>query len=487
MRPRALVLALVLGLAAVAPAVALERVRGVLHVHSDLTTGDFTLEELVGLADQQGIGVLLLSENYLLRVTYGLPPFRALTRVGRRARSIGDAPERYLARVADVRRRLPHVLLIPGVEVMPHYHWTGSPLALDLTVHNLQKNILVFGITDPAALRTLPAPGHPPAGHYTIQSIADALPVLLLVPGVVLLLRRRPVRRRLGRGAVIVVRRRAWVRGALLCAIGAAALARGWPFTVDTYSTSSDPGIAPYQALIDRVERLGGATVWSFPEARDLGEEYFGPVRVGWLTEPYADDLLKTFRYTAFGAVYEDTSTFERPGGGWDRLLAEYVRGERSRPAWAVAESGFHGLTAGKQVGPLQTVFLVAEKSEAGVLDALRRGRMYAVQRTRELGFDLAQFTVSAGGGTGAGAGETLQVRAGTPIELAVAVEASDARAHDVRVAIIVNGQAVALERGGTPFRTVYRTTTDGTPLVLRMEARGSQQRLLSNPIFVRP
>jgi hypothetical protein len=54
-------------------------------------------------------------------------------------------------------------------------------------------------------------------------------------------------------------------------------------------------------------------------------------------------------------------------------------------------------------------------------------------------------------------------------------------------VAIVANGRAVALERGGTPLRTVYRATTDGTPLVLRMEARGSQQRVLSNPIFVRP
>ena len=482
----ALILALGLGLAAAAPAVALERVQGVLHVHSDTSTGDFGLEALVALADQQGIGALLLAENYRLRVTYGLPPFRALTRIGFQERSVGDAPERYLAGVAEVRRRLPHVLLIPGVEVMPHYYWTGSPLALDMTVHNLQKNILVFGVSDPAALRALPSAGHPSAGHYTLQSVADALPVLLAVPGVIALLRRRPVRRRLGRGAVIVVRRRAWVRGTLLGAIGVTALVRGWPFTADPFSTSSDPGIAPYQALIDRVEQLGGATVWSFPEARDVGEDRIGPVRVARLTEPHADDLLKSFRYTAFGAVYEDTSTFERPGGGWDRLLGDYVRGERSRPAWAVAESGFHGLTAGKQVGPLQTVFLVTERSEAGVLDALRRGRMYAVQRTRELGFDLAQLTVTAGGAS-AGAGETLQVPPGTRIELAVAVEASDGRAHDVRVVIVANGRAVALERGATPLRTVYRTTTDGTPLVLRVEARGSQQRVLGNPIFVRP
>ena len=486
MRRGTLALVALVMVAAAAPALALERVRGVLHVHSDLTTGDFTLEGLVGLAEQQGIGVLLLSENYLLRVAYGLPPFRALTRVTREERSVADAPEQYLDRVAAVRQRLPHVLLIPGVEVMPHYHWTGSPVALDMTVHNLQKNILVFGITDPAALRTLPAPGNAQAGEYTVQSVADALPVLLLIPGVAALLRRRPVRRRLGRGAVVVVRQRGWLPGTVLCVIGAAALVRGWPFTTDRYPTWQDAGVAPYQLLIDRVEQLGGVSVWSFPEARDIGEQQYGPVRVGWLTEPYADDLLKTFRYTAFGAVYEDTSTFERPGGGWDRVLGEYVRGERSRPAWAVAESGFHGLTAGKQVGPLQTVFLVESRTEAGVLDALRRGRMYAVQRTRELGFDLTQFAVTAGGAS-AGAGETLKAPAGTPIELSVAVEASDGRSHDVRLAVVANGRPVALERGGTPFRTVYRATTDGTPLVLRVEARGSQQRVLSNPIFVRP
>jgi hypothetical protein len=483
---RALVAAAVLVVATATSAVGLERVRGVLHVHSELTTGDFTLEALVGLADRQGIGALLLAENYRLQVEYGLPPFRALTRVTRRERSVGDVPEQYLGRVAEARRRLPHVLLIPGVEVMPHYHWTGSLAALDLTVHDLQKNLLVFGVTDPAALRTLPVPGNARTGGYTVQSLADALPVLLIVPGVLLLARRRVVRHPLGRGAVVVVRRRAWARGGLLCLVGVAALVRGWPFVTDRYPTWQDAGVAPYQDLIDGVEALGGATVWSFPEARDVGEQRYGPVRVGWLTEPYADDLLKTFRYTAFGAVYEDTSTFERPGGGWDRLLGEYARGERSRPAWAVGESGFHGLTAGKQVGSLQTVFLVEERSEAGVLDALRRGRMYAVQRTRELGFDLAQFTAS-GAEASAGAGETLRAPAGTPIELAVAVEASDGRAHDVRVAIVRNGVVAALARGATPLHAVHRETSDGSPLVLRVEARGSQQRLLSNPIFVRP
>jgi hypothetical protein len=480
--------ALVLVLAAVllaSPAAAVERVHAVVHVHSDLTTGDFSLEGLVGLADAQKVDALLLAENYLARVEYSLPPFRALTRVSREERSVAAAPERYLARVAEVRARLPHVLLLPGVEVVPHYHWTGSPLALDMTVHDVQKNLLVFGVTDPAALRSLPVAGNAAAGRYTLQSALDALPVLLLLPGAVLLARARPVRRRLGRGAFMVERRRPWARGLALCGLGTLALVRGWPFTVDAPPPGEDAGAAPYQALIDHVDRLGGATVWSFPEARDIGEQRVGPVRVGWLTEPYADDLLRTFRYTAFGAVYEDTSTFELPGGGWDRLLAEYARGERSRPAWALGESGFHGLTAGKQIGPIQTVFLAAERSEAAVLDALRAGRMYAMRRTPELGFDLSEFTATAGGAS-AGMGQTLRTPAGTPLEVRIAIDASDGAAHDVRVSLVRNGRLAVLERAATPYRTVYRETTDGSPIVLRVEARGAQQRVLGNPIFVR-
>jgi hypothetical protein len=484
--PRVLALALLLTLAASAPGAALERVRGVVHVHSDITTGDFSLEGLVGLADRQGIGALLLAENYRLRVEYGLPPFRALTRVTREERSLDGRLEQYLARVAEAQARLPHVLLIPGVEVVPHYHWTGSLAALDITVHDTQKNLLVYGVTEPRTLRALPVVGNPAAGVYGWQSLFDALPVLLLIPGAVLLLRPRTVRQRLGRGAVVVVRRRAWLPGLVLCAVGIVAAIRGWPFVSDRHPTWQPAGLTPYQELIDGVEQAGGAAVWSFPEAVDRGEQSFGPVRVGWLTEPYPDDLLRTFRYSAFGAVYEDTTTFEQPGGGWDRLLGEYARGERTRAAWALAESGFHGLSAGKQIGPLQTVFLVREKSTAGVLEALRQGRMYAVQRTRELGLDVAEFGVTAGGAT-AVVGETLRAPAGTPIELSITVEASDRKSHDVRVAVIGNGRLRALERGATPLRIVHREVSDGTPLVLRAEARGAQQRVLTNPIFVRP
>src|SRR5262249_44076670 len=233
-------------------------------------------------------------------------------------------------------------------------------------------------------------------------------------------------------------------------------------------------------------DRLGGVTMWSFPEVADTGQRKVGPLQVAWLTEPYADDLLRSFRYTAFGAVYEQPTRFTEPGLGWDRLLGQYVRGERSRPAWAVAESGFHGLARGKRLGPVQTVFLVDERSEAAVLDAFKRGRLYAVRRPPEIALVLSDFSITAATAT-AGSGETLRVAEGARLALRVVVASSDGSSHPLRVTLVRNGTAIETWAGHTPFTTIPGETFVRAPLVFRVAARGRPPpQLLTNPVFVR-
>lgn len=462
----------------------LTAVPAVVHLHSDLSSGQYTLEELAEMAERQGIGALLLSENYLNRVEYGVPPFRALTRVSQDAPSVHDRLGDYLDRVSRARAARPGVLLLPGVEVMPHYQWTGSPLTLELLVSNTQKNLLVWGLTDRATLAAIPVIGNGDGGEYSLQSLVDALPVLLLAPGVALLLVKRRRRQRIG-GAVIILPKRQWISGLVLCALAIATVIRGWPFTNSVYSAYRDHGVAPHQAVIDFVERHGGAAVWSFPEARDLGTQNVGPVRVTWSTEPYPDDLLRTFRYTAFGAVYEETTRVERPGGAWDRLLAQYAAGERSRPAWGLGESGFHDTNAGKRLARVQTVFLVRERTEAGVLEALRQGRLYARHRSQQTALALTEFTVASDDARSI-SGETLRPALGALITLSVGIDAVGAAATDLKVVLLKNGEIADAWTGGTPFRATYRETWDARPTVFRLEARGGGGRLLSSPIFVR-
>jgi len=80
-----------------------EPLAAVVHVHSDLSTGELSLEELADLAERRGLGAILLTENYLNRVEYSLPPFRALTRVTYESRSVRGRLDDYFARVAQAR------------------------------------------------------------------------------------------------------------------------------------------------------------------------------------------------------------------------------------------------------------------------------------------------------------------------------------------------------------------------------------------------
>ena len=475
-----------LALLSAAPASALERLPAVLHVHSTLSTGALSLEDVVATAEQQEIGAVLVTENYLLRVEYGLAPFRALTRLAYEEKSVLPRLDEYLARVEEVRRRFPRMVVMPGVEVMPHYHWSGTPFSLQLGLHDTQKNILVFGLRDAASLRALPAIGNPAARQIALQSLIDLVPALLVIPGIILLARPRSYRRRLGR-AVIVVRRRRWVLGGIVLALGVFGIIRAWPFTVDPYPPWRSYAVDPHQTFIDEAERLGGAAVWSFPEAPDGGERQVGPLRVRWKTDPYPDDLLRTTGYTAFGAVYEQPTRFTRPGEGWDRLLTQYAAGERARPVWGVGESGFHANRAGKRIGPIQTVFLVGERSEAAVLDALKRGRMYAVRHSGDAPLVLSEFVAASPEAT-AEMGDTLAAPSGTPIEVRATVQTADGKAHPVRIALVRDGEVVGTWSGPAPLRIVHRETSDTRRHYYRIYARVSTSDYqLGNPVFVAP
>ena len=81
-------------------------------------------------------------------------------------------------------------------------------------------------------------------------------------------------------------------------------------------------------------------------------------------------------------------------------------------------------------------MFLVEDRSERAVLDALKSGRMYAVQRARETELVLAGFAARAGAAS-ATSGETLRVAAATPVEVSVDVETTGAPARDVRVTLV--------------------------------------------------
>src|SRR5207244_10419273 len=114
----------------------------VFHVHSDISTGSDSLESLVAQARSYGIEAIILTDNFLLRFEYGLFPLRGLIRrTVTRSSIMSPGVDRYLEPLGELNRRHPEVMVIPGVEVVPHYYWTGSVFQKDLTMHDAQKDM----------------------------------------------------------------------------------------------------------------------------------------------------------------------------------------------------------------------------------------------------------------------------------------------------------------------------------------------------------
>jgi hypothetical protein len=461
----------------------------ILHVHSTWSTGSTSLDELAGAAERAGVGALILTENYLARVEYGLFPFRQVLRWTEGVHSLtpGTLPD-YLAAVREAQGRHPDVLLVPGLEVVPHYHWSGSPWNGTLTLHNTQKNILVVGV-DLATMRALPVAGSARGApiRWGVSAAAVIGAVLCASAGAYLVGSQKRRRIRLQWVSVVEARPRR-VPGIALIVLGLLLLLNNFPARTLPFGPYRDAGLAPYQGLIQHVAEGGGLTFWSFPEARDLHTLSRGPFRVTVRTEPYPEDLLASDGYTGFGGIYEDTTTFTDPGGGWDRRLQEFALGRRQAPGWVVGEAGFHFEgQAGKSLANVLTLLWVRERSVAGVLEALRAGRAVAVQGTGAYRLGLDRFEVSAGGRV-AGIGEVLASPPGAAVKVRAAVAASDGRAHPVEVLLIRSGEVVVRRAGATPLTVEYREEAlAGSAVVFRVQVRGEgPHHLLSNPIFVR-
>lgn len=458
------------------------------HVHSTWSTGSASLEELAAAAERAGIQAIILTENYLARVEYGLFPFpRVLRRIEGVPSLTPETLPRYLAAVREAQARYPDVLLVPGLEVVPHYHWSGSLWNGTLTLHDSQKNLLVVGLDLPA-LRTLPVAGNTEGIPIRWGPSAAAVlgATLLASAGVYLAGRRRRRRVRLQRVTLVEARPRR-LPGLALIALAVLLLFNNFPTRAFPFDPYRDAGTAPHQALIQYVAQAGGLVFWSFPEARDFQVLTRGPFRITLRTEPYPGDLLATDGYTGFGGIYEDTTTFTEPGGNWDRRLQEFGLGRRQTPGWALGESGLHTEgEAGKSLANVLTLLWVRERTVPGVVEALRAGRAVAVEGTAEYRLHLDRFEISAGG-QAAAMGETLALSPGVPLVAQAVVAASDRLAHAAEVLLIRSGEVVARKAGPTPLAVEYREEGFSGVATFRVQARGkTPHRLLSNPIFVR-
>jgi hypothetical protein len=431
------------------------------------------VEELVRRAKQKGFGALVINDHDRLCLEYGLPPFRNLIKKKVELNSINVmGADKYLQAIRESEKMHPDMVVIPGTESAPFYYWSGNPFDGSLTAHNYERRILTVGLDRPVSIRNLPLI-HNRSPESVDIPLADILLIIVSIAAGVILLKWRGYRRWAGIAVLILV---------------ILSLFNYEPFKITPYDAyHGDQGIAPYQNLIDNVNREGGMTFWNYPETRS-GVHKMGPIRVSTL--PYPGVITNSKNYTGFAALYGDEITITDPGGLWDLALTEYCRGFRQRPPWAIATGDFHEETDDCRLGDFQTVFLVRDKTKDAILSALKNGKMYACSGHYPRVPKMEEFTVSEvcspENSIKKGiSGDDITI-SGKP-RVRISISGNGLAGKKARIRLIRSGTVVQLYEGDLPAQIDYEDheLKPGETVYYRMDMKAEGQ-VVSNPIFVR-
>lgn len=450
---------------------AYQRFDAAIHIHTDFSTGDESIEQVATQAVRHGVDVLIVTDDDLLRVEYGLPFLRDLTAVGKTVNALftNGTLEEYLNEIRRVNAQYPDVLLIDGIESAPFYYWDIDWTKGVLAFCGWNRHTIAVGLDDAVAYAELPVIGGEGNRVWHWSSL------LLLWPlcGLAYAWRWGRAHPRWLRRGVLVI--------SVLC------LVENFPFTVPlTDAYNGDLGPAPYQHYIDYVNAHNGMAFWPHPEAgssiKPL-EVLGGLVRVVSQTPNHGDDLVNTYDYTGFAALYADAITVTEPGRQWDQALGEYVAGQRRMPVWGTGEIDYHEDVEGNRIDDILTVFLARQLSRNAVIEALQKGRFYAVRGGDER-LVLERFVVETSQGS-ALLGQTV-TSAGEAV-VRVRIAHLNQERVPLHVRLIKAGEVVADMRGETPFELTHKDAAlrPGEKTYFRLMARGAQSRLTANPIFV--
>jgi len=442
----------------------------VIGVKSRFSSGCSSIQELANLAQHRKIDVVFFSDNDRLSLEYGVDPFERIFKKKRESASVltsGAAP--YLSEINSNDKNFPETLLIPALETAPFYFWTGNIIDKNLIAHNWSKRLLLVGLNNPTAVEQIPSLN----SNFSQRYLEAYLPQFLIWIGLFLLF------------AVLYIKSKKRICFLFLVVFLLLAL-NDHPFQSSMFNQyEGDQGVAPYQELIDYASANNALTFWvrpEFPDNPGVGDS------VGIKTEPFTKDLLSSEGYTGFEAVYDGGMEVVKPGKEWDQVLTEHITGKRKKPVWAY---GGNDLVCegeqGRRLGGVRTILLVREKTREAALEAISKGRMYAVAQPEDFRLSLDEFTVfDRVIGQSAEQGDVL-FSSDIPI-IKAKLRFSSGGHERAKVSLIREGKLIKRENVTLPYQLNWSDSTVRTQgmTYYRLVAEISpDNRLVSNPIFV--
>ncbi|NIM90450.1 MAG: hypothetical protein GTO17_05825 [Candidatus Aminicenantes bacterium] len=452
------------------------QIPGLIGLRSDFSDGAHSIEYLLKLAQKRGFQVLFINDHDRKVLEYGIRPFQNILKRRVEEPSINErGSENYLSAIESNQKKYPDMILIPGAESAPFYYWKGSYLSGNLTVRDWERHLLIVGLEEPRVYMELPILHNGFSTRYILPSI-PATYFFLLIP---LLL------------ALYMLKGKRLVRysGIFILVLTLLLFVNNHPFRSSPYNQyHGDQGISPYQLLIDYVNSRGGMIFWNHPETRS-GRGQLGPISRD--TPPYPQVLLESKNYTGFSALYGERITVTEPGDIWDRVLLEYCLGQRVRPAWGVSTAEFHEEgAAGARLGRYPTIFLVKNRTKTDILNAIKKGRIYAYAGNVDLPrLVLEHFSISSSDSTQKGImGEEISLKRYPIITIHISTIGLE-KGNSLSIRLIRSGQLIHTFTGETPLSIYFEDEyfEPGRKIYYRLDIRDRKgRRLISNPIFVK-
>jgi hypothetical protein len=470
-----------------------EWLRGIFRINTNLSAGDESFSIVFDKAKGANLDFIVVSDQFLVRAEYGIWPFRRIFSYAVKRKSVVEfGVKRYLSLINEEDLARNDLVLIPGVDVAPHYFWSGFPFTRNFRLRQFSKQLTVFGPASSNFYQNLPVI-HNEVNDFSRNSILKMFPLLFVIWGVVLLFHLKIDKYKNSSGELLSWRINRFRLFLALCFIllGVCWTLNNRPFShhlgLDQYS---ERGNLPYQKLIDYVRNNGcddAGVLWSAPEASTR----ITIMKTTLDTSSYLPDVLSTFGHNGMAGLYGDAITALRPGGEWDMMLLEYCSGKRHVRPIVVGELDYHGRK--RRIDMYQTIVRGAKKNRSSIFNAIIEGRSYAYAKLSDSGLELIDASLSCNGNV-AKLGDTLYVEKNTKkltVNLSFKLTGESVAEKKGEIQITLNGKLLKKEKfKGTQYNCNF--SIDLASFIkekknlgyIRFDITARGARIVTNPIF---
>ena len=137
-------------------------------VKTNFSDGCASIKDIGNQSERLGIDAVIFGDYARNAIEFGVKPFeRVFKKTTERPSVLERGASGFISEINDNDRQIKKTLLIPGVETVPFYYWSGSNFDKNLTAHNWDKHLFIVGMRTTSEYEQLPLPNSNFSLNYT--------------------------------------------------------------------------------------------------------------------------------------------------------------------------------------------------------------------------------------------------------------------------------------------------------------------------------